>query len=353
VVTTAGSHRVCLAPMMDRTDRHFRYLLRRIAPRTYLYTEMITAAAIVRGNADALLEFDPSEHPVAIQLGGSSPAELRTAARRAEDAGYDEVNLNVGCPSDRVQAGCFGAAMMLQPDLVAECVAAMNDAVSIPVTVKTRLGVDRHDDYEFLRTLVAAVVGAGCGTLIVHARKAWLSGLSPKQNREIPPLDYARVDRVKDDFPDLEVVLNGGLRTIEAVRSGLARLDGVMLGRLAYDRPLFLREVEAVAFGSRPVSGTADVLAAWIDYASAQTAAGVPLKRMTRHLAGLFAGTPGARSWRRELGSLPEGIQGLVRLRELVEEMTNSSHSQNDSTDTLLSVADNSYNVAESETGPP
>ena len=208
---SADCRKISVAPMMERTDRHCRYLLRLLAPNASLYTEMITAVALIRGDRQELLRYDPSEHPLALQLGGSDPAELAEAARYGEDAGYDEINLNVGCPSDRVQAGRFGAALMAAPERVAESIAAMSDAVDVPVTVKTRLGIDDQDSYEFLHGFVGTVAEAGCRTFIVHARKAWLSGLSPKENREIPPLDYARVHRLKEDYPKLEVIINGGL----------------------------------------------------------------------------------------------------------------------------------------------
>ena len=227
-------YRLCIAPMMDRTDRHFRYLLRLLAPHARLYTEMITARALLHGDVDKLLRFAPAERPVALQLGGSDPAELAAAARIGEAAGYDEINLNVGCPSDRVRSGCFGAVLMLQPDLVAACVSAMREAVHVPVTVKTRLGVDDQDSYEFVQRFISRVAAAGCDTFILHARKAWLSGLSPKQNREIPPLDYGRVYALKREFPALRIVINGGLKTLDASLAQLEHVDGVMLGRIAY-----------------------------------------------------------------------------------------------------------------------
>src|SRR5690606_26642155 len=220
-----AAYRLSVAPMMDRTDRHFRYLVRLLAPRTRLYTEMITARALLHGDAARLLQFSPAEHPVALQLGGGDPAELAAAAKIGADAGYDEINLNVGCPSDRVRAGCFGAALMLEPERVAACVAAMIAAVDVPVTVKTRLGVDDCDSYEYLHGFVTRLAAAGCRTLVVHARKAWLSGLSPKENREIPPLDYARVRRLKRDFPELKVILNGGLASVADCRAALAHVD--------------------------------------------------------------------------------------------------------------------------------
>ena len=240
--------------MMDRTDRHLRYLLRLLAPRARLYTEMITARALLHGAADRLLRFDPAEHPVALQLGGSDPGELAAAARLGAAAGYDEINLNVGCPSDRVQAGCFGAALMLEPARVAECVGAMRAAVAVPVTVKTRLGVDDHDSYEFARDFIAEVAAAGCTTFIVHARKAWLKGLSPKQNREIPPLDYGRVHRLKREFPALRIVINGGLVTLEDSVAQLAHVDGVMIGRAAYQDSWLVARLDARLFGGTPAT---------------------------------------------------------------------------------------------------
>ena len=303
--------------MMDRTDRHFRYLARLLAPHARLYTEMITARALLHGDAARLLEFDVAEHPVALQLGGSDPRELAAAARLGADAGYDEVNLNVGCPSDRVQAGCFGAALMRTPDLVADSVAAMRAAVPIPVTVKTRLGVDEHDSYEFLCELVTRVIAAGCGTLIVHARKAWLNGLSPKQNREIPPLDYPRVHRLKDDFPDLRVVINGGLTTLDACVAQLAHVDGVMLGRAAVDDLAMLAELDARIFdvAPQPIDRALD---GYLRYMDRELVRGTPLRAMTRHLLGLRAGQPGGRRWRREVTHLPHGRAGLERLHGLV-----------------------------------
>jgi tRNA-dihydrouridine synthase A len=312
--------RLAVAPMMDRTDRHCRYFLRRLAPHAWLYTEMVTAAAIVHGPRQRLLAFDPTEHPVALQLGGSDPAELAIAARYAEDAGYDEVNLNVGCPSDRVQAGCFGAALMAKPGLVADCVTAMRDACALPVTVKTRLGIDELDSYEFLAAFADAVANAGAGTLIVHARKAWLRGLSPKQNREVPPLDYARVHRLKRDMPQLEILVNGGLTSTDAVLAELEHVDGVMLGRAAYQEPYLLAEIDRSLFGGMPLPTREQVLDAVLAYAERELAAGTPLRSVTRHLMGLYSGLPGARAWRRQLGELGDGMRGLGALRRVVDE---------------------------------
>jgi tRNA-dihydrouridine synthase A len=281
--------------MMDRTDRHLRYLLRLLSPHARLYTEMLTARALVRGDAERLLRFDAAEHPVALQLGGSEPDELAAAAKLGAATGYDEINLNVGCPSDRVQAGCFGAALMLEPQRVAECVRAMRAAVAVPVTVKTRLGVDQHDSYEFVRDFVGEVAGAGCTTFIVHARKAWLRGLSPKENREIPPLDYARVHRLKRELPELTVVVNGGFVTLEDSVAQLAHVDGVMLGRAAYHDSYCLATVHARLFGG-VAPARADVVERMHAYARAS---GAPLRAIARHMLGLYQGRPGARLWRR------------------------------------------------------
>jgi tRNA-dihydrouridine synthase A len=310
--------RISVAPMMDRTDRHLRYLLRLLAPRARLYTEMITARALLRGDAERLLRFDAAEHPVALQLGGAEPEELAMAAKLGAAAGYDEINLNVGCPSDRVQAGCFGARLMLEPNRVAECVRAMRAAVDVPVTVKTRLGVDEHDSYEFVRDFVATVAAAGCDTFIVHARKAWLSGLSPKQNREIPPLDYERVHRLKREFPELRIVINGGFVTLEQSLAELAHVDGVMIGRAAYEDSWLLARLDAALCGGE-VPAEADVLARYERYIAQELARGTPLKAMTRHLLGMRSGRAGGRVWRRALGELKDGAHGLEALGRLVQ----------------------------------
>jgi tRNA-dihydrouridine synthase A len=303
--------------MMDRSDRHFRFLTRALAPRARLYTEMLTARALLRGDAQRLLRFDAAEHPVALQLGGAEPEELARAARLGERAGYDEINLNVGCPSDRVQSGCFGAALMLDAGRVADCVAALRGAVAVPVTVKTRLGVDEHDSYEFLAAFVARVAAGGCETFIVHARKAWLSGLSPRENREVPPLDYPRVHRLKRDFPALAIVINGGLVDRGTVLSQLERVDGVMLGRAAYQRPWLVAELDRTLFDGREAPALGRVLERYFAYMERELAAGTPLRAMARHLLGLRAGLPGGRLWRRALSELPDGRVGLARLRAL------------------------------------
>lgn len=314
-------HTLCVAPMMDRTDRHCRYLLRLVSPRAWLYTEMITAAALVRGGRSGLLCFDASEHPVALQLGGSEPGELARAAELGAAAGFDEINLNIGCPSSRVQSGCFGAALMLEPERVAAAVGAIRAAVDVPVTIKTRLGVDEHDSYEFLHELVAATAAAGCGTFFVHARKAWLAGLSPKQNRDVPPLDYARVHRLKREHPELEIVINGGLDTAAAAAAELEAVDGVMLGRAAYKAPLLLAELEARLFARAGAPSRYAIARAFLEHVETELDAGTPLKVMTRHLIGLQAGMRGSRAWRRSLSELPDGARGLECLRELVEQL--------------------------------
>ncbi len=294
--------RLSIAPMMDWTDRHDRYFLRLITRRTRLYTEMVTTGAVIHGDRDHLLGFDVSEHPVALQLGGSDPGDLARAAAIGADRGYDEINLNVGCPSDRVQSGRFGACLMAEPDLVADCVAAMRAAVTIPVTVKHRIGIDRQDSYDELVQFVGTVAAAGCGVFIVHARKAWLQGLSPKQNREVPPLDYAVVHRLKADFPELAFVINGGIQNLDAAGNQLQRVDGVMLGRAAYQNPYLLAQVDRRFFGdSHPVPSRHQVVAELLPYIERHLQSGGKLKHVTRHILGLFQGCPGARAWRRQL----------------------------------------------------
>lgn len=300
--------RVSIAPMMDWTDRYYRNFMRAITRRTLLFTEMVTTGAILHGDRERHLGFVAAEHPVAVQLGGSDPAALAESAAIAEQFGYDEINLNVGCPSDRVQSGRFGACLMTEPELVAECVAAMNRRVSVPVTVKTRIGVDNEDSYEFLHRFVTTVAAAGCEVFTLHARKAWLKGLSPKENREIPPLRYDVAARIKQDFPQLEVHLNGGIRTLDELRAQLEHFDGVMIGREAYSNPFLFALVDAEIFGD--ATGTRsrfEILDACRPFMEAELAQGTPLKRMTRHMLGLFQGVPGARQWRRTLSV--EGVK--------------------------------------------
>ncbi|WP_333678702.1 tRNA dihydrouridine(20/20a) synthase DusA [Dyella sp.] len=292
--------RLSVAPMMDWTDRHCRYFHRLLSPNARLYTEMVTSAALVRGKQLRLLEHSQQEHPVALQLGGSDPHELAEAARHGADAGYDEINLNVGCPSDRVQSGRFGACLMREPVLVGDCVTAMRDAVSVPVTVKCRIGVDEQDEYADLQHFTETMLQAGVEVLVVHARKAWLQGLSPKENREIPPLDYQRVYRLKREFPQLVVVINGGITAVDAVREHLAHVDGVMLGRAAYHDPYVLARVEQALYGV-PLPTRESVLQHMRPYVEAELARGTALKHISRHILGLYQGEPGARGFRRVL----------------------------------------------------
>jgi tRNA-dihydrouridine synthase A len=301
--TVRDDHRLSVAPMMDCTDRHCRRLVREITRRTRLYTEMITAAAIKHGDRDRLLRFSPEEHPVALQLGGADPDDMALAAACGAEAGYDEININVGCPSDRVQAGRFGACLMAEPDTVAACVAAMQRASGLPVTVKTRIGIDDRDRYEDLRAFVEPVAEAGCTVFIIHARKAWLTGLSPKQNRQIPPLRHEVVYRLKADYPALTVVINGGLMGLDAASEALARVDGAMIGRAAYADPFILADADRRIFGetaSRPKSRH-QVVQGLLPYIDAEMAAGTRLSAITRHMLSLFQGIPGAKAWRRRL----------------------------------------------------
>ncbi len=291
---------VSVAPMMDWTDRHCRYFHRLLSPRARLYTEMVTSAALVRGGQLRLLEHSQQEHPLALQLGGSDPRELAQAARLGAAAGYDEINLNVGCPSDRVQSGRFGACLMREPALVGDCVKAMRDTVTVPVTVKCRIGVDDQDDYAGLQHFTEIMLEAGVEVLMVHARKAWLQGLSPKENREVPPLDYARVYRLKREFPQLVVVINGGVTTVEQVQAHLTQLDGVMLGRAAYHDPYLLARIEAALYGE-PLPSRDAVLHHLQPYVEAELARGTALKHISRHLLGLYQGQPGARAFRRTI----------------------------------------------------
>ncbi|HMM13880.1 MAG TPA: tRNA dihydrouridine(20/20a) synthase DusA [Parvibaculum sp.] len=296
------NHRTCVAPMMDWTDRHDRFFLRLITRHALLYTEMVTTGAVIHGDRQHLLGFDPAEHPVAVQLGGSEPAELAEAARIAEGFGYDEINLNVGCPSDRVQSGRFGACLMREPMLVAECVASMRKAVSVPVTVKCRIGVDEQDPAEALPALARAVRDAGCETLIVHARKAWLEGLSPRENRDIPPLEYDRAYRLKRDMPDMRIVINGGIVSLDEVAAHLDHVDGAMLGRAAYQTPYVLADVDRRFYGAdAPPRAPHEVLEAYLPYVEAELAKGTHLHAMSRHILGLFHGMPGARAFRRHI----------------------------------------------------
>ncbi|MGJ5177509.1 tRNA dihydrouridine(20/20a) synthase DusA [Bradyrhizobium oligotrophicum] len=312
--------RFSVAPMMDWTDRHCRVFHRLLSRRALLYTEMVTTGAVIHGDRQRLLGFDASEHPVALQLGGSDPADLATSARIGEDFGYDEINLNVGCPSDRVKDGRFGACLMAEPVLVADCVAAMKRVVKIPVTVKCRIGIDDQDPEIALDALAFAVVESGADALIVHARKAWLNGLSPKENRDVPPLDYDRVYRLKAKLPHVPIIINGGIASIDAARRHLAHVDGVMLGRAAYQEPWRLLDVDPVLFGeAAPHRTMKDALAALEPYIARQLGQGSRLHAITRHLVGAYHGVPGARAFRRHLaerGGKPDA--GIAVLREAV-----------------------------------
>ncbi len=315
-VTRGIDHPVSVAPMMDWTDRHCRYFLRLISRHVYLYTEMLTTGALLHGDAERFLRFSEAEHPVALQLGGSVPDELAQCAQLGELAGYDAINLNAGCPSDRVQSGRFGACLMAEPELVAASIRAMRAAVVVPVTVKTRIGIDDQDSYQALYDFVSALVEAGVDSVIVHARKAWLQGLSPKQNRDIPPLDYARVYQLKQDFPELHMAINGGVITVEQIFGHLKQVDSVMIGRAAYHDPYMLAGVERRYFSASVVPSRHEVIARFLPYVEQQLSEGASLHQVTRHLHGLFKGMPGARSWRRTLseqthspGAGPEVIE--------------------------------------------
>jgi tRNA-dihydrouridine synthase A len=313
-------YRFSVAPMMDWTDRHCRVFHRLMSRRARLYTEMLTTGAIIHGDRKRMLGFDPSELPVALQLGGSEPADLATAARIGEDFGYDEINLNVGCPSDRVKDGRFGACLMAEPALVAEGVAAMKRAVKIPVTVKCRIGIDDQDPEVALDVLARGVIAAGADALVVHARKAWLNGLSPKENRDIPPLDYDRVYRLKAVLPDVPIIINGGIGSIAEAARHLDHVDGVMLGRAAYQEPWRLLDVDPELFGEvAPYATMKDVFAAMFPYIEDQLAQGARLHSMTRHFVGAFHGVPGARAFRRHLAE--KGVKpgaGVDVLRDAI-----------------------------------
>jgi tRNA-dihydrouridine synthase A len=291
-----------IAPMMDWSDHHCRFFWRLLTREALLYTEMVTTGALIHGDRERFLHFNPEEHPVALQLGGSEPADLARCARWAEEWGYDEVNLNCGCPSDRVQSGMFGACLMAHPQLVADCVKAMTDACDLPVTVKHRIGIDDMESFDELAGFVDTVAQGGCSVFIVHARKAWLQGLSPKENREIPPLNYPWVYRLKREFPHLTVVINGGIQTLEECSQHLAQVDGVMVGREAYQNPWMLAEVDSLLYGmDNPALCRDDVIRALLPYVERQLASGVRLNHITRHILGLYQGVPGARKFRRHL----------------------------------------------------
>jgi len=315
--------RFCVAPMLDLTDRHARYFMRLLSRHAWLYTEMVTTQALIHGDPARHLAFNEAEHPLALQLGGSKPADMALCARMGEDAGYDEININVGCPSDRVFQGRFGACLMASPELVAECVAAMREAVDIPVTIKTRIGIDDQDAYESLHEFVRVNQAAGCGIFIIHARKAWLQGLSPKENREIPPLKYETVYRIKEDFPGLQIIINGGLTDLDTAQRQLEHVDGVMLGRVAYHQPWLLSEVDARFYDDHhSVTHRRDIVEQMFPYIESELQQGRELKYITRHMLGLFHGMPGARHWRRVLSeqAWKQGA-GLEVIREALEQL--------------------------------
>lgn len=302
ILTSSHPHILSIAPMMDYTDRHCRYFLRLISQHILLYTEMITTGAILHGDKNYLLAYHPAEHPVAIQLGGSHPKDLAACAKIAEDFEYDEINLNIGCPSDHVTVGHFGACLMKEPELVAAGVAAMISAVNIPVTVKTRIGVDDYDSYDHLKKFIVTVANAGCKIFIIHARKAWLKGLSPKENREIPPLHYEIVYQLKKDFPHLAIIINGGIKTLWECEQHLQQMDGVMIGREAYHNPYLLAEVDNKFYGEHKLlPSRLEILKNYLPYMEEQLAQGVHLNHLTHPLMGLFHGEKGARAWRRYL----------------------------------------------------
>ena len=318
------NHKLCIAPMMGYTDRHFRYLLRLISHNVMLYTEMLSTGALIHGNAAKYLDFDPLEHPLAIQLGGNVPAELGHCAALVQNAGYDEINLNVGCPSGRVKNAGFGACLMAHPGLVADCIAAMEENCRLPVTVKLRTGIDDLDSYDYLAEFVDQVAAAGCRTFIIHARKAWLQGLSPSQNRNIPPLQYERVYRLKQDFPALEIIINGGFNARDSILEQYRHVDGVMVGRMVRHDPFQLARLDADLFGiSTGDKSRTAILRQFMRYMEREIAGGTPLSRMARHLLGLFQGMAGARAYRRFLSEnlhrTGSGVQLIVDAMQLVE----------------------------------
>jgi len=314
------SRRLSVAPMLDWTDRHYRFFARLISRHTWLYSEMVTTGALLYGDVERHLRFDESEHPLALQLGGCDPHELARCARLAEQWGYDEVNLNVGCPSERVQKGAFGACLMAEPALVADGIKAMRDAVGIDVTIKHRIGIDTIEDFDFLRAFVDTVAAAGCQTFIVHARNAVLKGLSPKENREIPPLKYDYVHRLKRERPDLEILINGGIQTLAQIDAQLEQVDGVMLGREVYHNPYLMAQWDARYYDDpRPARSRAEVVQALLPYVERMLSEGHKLRNIARHVLGLFQGMPGARAWRRMLSdaALLDGADSSLFLRAL------------------------------------
>lgn len=334
--------RFSVAPMLDCTDRHARFLLRLLSRHTVLYTEMVVDQALINGDPDRFLAHDNSEHPLVLQLGGSDPARLAPAARLGADYGYDQINLNLGCPSERVKAGSFGASLMAEPQRVADCYAAMQQAIDVEVTLKCRIGIDEQDSWEHFASFVETVAAAGCKTFIVHARKAWLHGLSPRQNRSVPPLNYDFVYRLKRENPGLTVIINGGLDTLPLIAEQMDRVDGVMTGRAAYHDLWMMHEVDRVLYqDNHPLPGREAVLASYIDYMTEQQTAGVPLWLMARHLVGFYQGAPGAKRWRRCIAE-EVGRQGdLDTLRQAVSMMSQLTNKPATNSETLASAAAN------------
>ena len=312
------NRKFCVAPMMEWTDRHYRYFARLISAHTLLYTEMVTTGALIHGDIDSHIRFNDEEHPVALQLGGSNAAELSKCSKIAEKYGYDEINLNVGCPSDRVQSGAFGACLMAQPELVAECIVKMKAACQLPVTIKCRIGIDGQDEYEDLQRFVTATQQAGCKTYIVHARKAWLQGLSPKENRDIPPLNYDRVYQLKRELPELEIIINGGIKTLDECKSHLNHVDGVMMGREAYQNPWLLSHIDKEVFkDTEAVSQTRhDIVRLMLPYIEDQLKKGQRLNYITRHILGIFHGQAGGKKFRRYISENAHKPDADVRIVE-------------------------------------
>ena len=318
-------HKLSIAPMMDHTDKHFRYLIRLLTKYSVLYTEMITTGALIHGNYKQFLEYNSDEHPIGIQLGGNNPKELLECAYMAENEGYDEVNLNIGCPSDRVQNGKFGAYLMNEKELVAECVHNISSNLQIPVTIKTRIGVDNNDTFDFLKEFIDTVSISGCETFIIHARKAILKGLSPKENRNIPPLNYQRVRKIKEKFPKLNIIINGGFTEIDQIKSELKYVDGVMIGRAAYQNPFLLSNIDNLIFNQpKSFETRQSILEKYKNYAKQQIKKGVNLRNLTRHIVGLYKGQPGARKYRQMLsGVIPKN--DLQFIEEIIKAVPKSS----------------------------